>query len=135
MKVLVDTSVWSQALRRKTPNDVSKKLIELILTSQVVMIGPVRQELLSGISDEKLFNNLKSKLEPFDDLSITTSDYETAAQFFNICRSHGVRGSHVDFLICAVAANNNLHIFSIDQDFERFALHLPIRLFEHETTV
>ena len=133
MKVLVDTSVWSLALRRKTSDAVSKKLIELILTSQVVLIGPVRQELLSGLSNEEVFHNLKSRLEPFDDLPVTTSDYETAAQFFNICRSRGVQGSHIDFLICAVAANNNLHIFTTDQDFERFAMYLPIRLFECET--
>jgi len=129
MKILVDTSVWSLALRRKAPNAISKKLTDLIIASQIVLIGPVRQEILSGISDEKIFNSLKSRLEPFDDLPITTSDYETAAQFFNICRSKGVQGSHIDFLIFAVAANNKLHIFTTDKDFERFAEHLPIRLF------
>ena len=130
MKVLVDTSVWSLALRRNAPSAVSKKLTELILASQVVMIGPVRQELLSGISDEQTFLNLKYKLEPFDDLPLTTYDHETAARFFNICRSHGVPGSHTDFLICAIAANNDLLIFTTDQDFYRFAKFLPIRLFE-----
>ena len=129
MKILVDTSVWSLALRRKAPNAISKKLTDLIIASQIVLIGPVRQEILSGILDEKIFNSLKSRLEPFDDLPITTSDYETAAQFFNICRSKGVQGSHIDFLIFAVAANNKLHIFTTDKDFERFAEHLPIRLF------
>jgi len=128
MKVLADTSVWSLALRRKAPDAVSEKLADLILSSQVVLIGPVRQELLSGIADKQTFLLLKSKLEPFDDLPITTQDYETAAQFFNTCRSHGVQGSHIDFLICAIAVNNNLLIFTTDQDFEHFAEHLPIRL-------
>ena len=129
MKVLVDTSVWSTALRRKEPNAVAAKLADLILASMAVLIGPVRQELLSGISDEKTFLRLKSKLEHFDDPPITTLDYETAARFFNICRSHGVQGSHVDFLICAVAANNDLLIFAADRDFEHYAMHLPIRIY------
>jgi len=129
MKVLVDTSVWSLALRRQEPNDISQKLMNLIVTSQVVLIGPVRQELLSGISDKKVFDNLKSKLESFDDMPVKTLDHETAAEFFNICRSNGVQGSHTDFLICAVAVNNGLHIFTTDKDFEIFAEHLPIRLF------
>jgi len=129
MKVLVDTSVWSLALRRKDSSDITQKLMDLIVASQVVLIGSVRQELLSGISDKKIFDNLKSKLEPFDDMPVKTLDYETAAEFFNVCRTNGVQGAHTDFLICAVAVNNGLHIFTTDKDFEMFAEHLPIRLF------
>jgi len=130
MKVLVDTSVWSLAFRRKQPDDIVEKLVDLIHASLVVMIGPVRQELLSGIPNNKEFNDLKSRLEHFDDLPIATSDYEKAAEFYNICRSCGVQGSHDDFLICAVAANNNLRIFTTDKDFEQYAKHLPIQIFE-----
>jgi len=128
MKVLVDTSIWSLALRRKSPGFAADRLTDLILSSQVVLIDPVRQELLSGISDEKVFADLKARLAPFDDLPITTTDYETAAGFFNTCRACGVQGSHIDFLICAVAANNNLLIYTSDRVFEQFAKHLPIRL-------
>ena len=128
MKVLVDTSVWSLALRRKDQSEVAGKLTELILESLVVMIGPVRQELLSGISDSEVFDDLKSKLQSFDDLPITTKDYETAAEFFNICRKNGVQGSHTDFLICAIACNNDLLIFTTDQDFGHYAKHVPIRM-------
>jgi len=133
MKVLVDTSVWSLALRRKEPSAEAEKLAELILSSMVVLIGPVRQELLSGISNEQTFLSLKARLEYFDDLPIRTLDYETAAKFYNICRFHGMQGSHIDFLICAVAANNDLFIFTTDQDFERYSQHLPVRLFRLET--
>jgi predicted nucleic acid-binding protein len=130
MKVLVDTSVWSYALRRNEKNDAVQKLAGLILDSLVVMIGPVRQELLSGISNESAFSNLKDKLAQFDDLPITTHDYETAAQYYNICRKHGVQGSHTDFLICAVAVNHELLIYTTDQDFTYFAKYLPVRLLE-----
>ncbi|MCL1809236.1 MAG: PIN domain-containing protein [Clostridiales bacterium] len=136
MKVLVDTSVWSLALRR-SGNDrqsghskTTDRLADLILSSLVVVIGPVRQELLSGIPDERVFLKLKTKLKAFDDLAITTSDYETAAQFYNTCRKNGVQGSHTDFLICAAAFNNNLQIFTTDKDYLCFAEYLPIRLLE-----
>ena len=132
MKVLVDTSVWSLALRRKEKNEIIEILTELILESLVVIIGPVRQELLSGISDKDVFNNLKIHLQSFDDLLITTKDYETAAEYYNICRKNGVQGSHIDFLICAVACNNELLIFTTDQDFKHYAKHLPIRLLKTE---
>lgn len=130
MKVLVDTSVWSLALRHNEKSVFAQKLAELILESLVVMIGPVRQELLSGISNEATFSDLKAKLEHFDDLPITTHDYETAAQYYSICRKHGVQGSHVDFLICAVASNNELLIYTTDQDFKHFAEYLPVHFLD-----
>ena len=128
MKVLVDTPVWSLALRRKEQTETTAKLTELIQSSLIVMIGPVRQELLSGISNNDSFLRLKSKLEAFDDFTINTYDYETAAGFYNICRKRGVQGSHTDFLICAVAHNNDLLIFTTDKDFEGYADYLPIKL-------
>ena len=130
MKVLVDTSVWSLALRHKKQNETARKLADLILSSLVVMIGPVRQELLSGISNEDTFLELKTKLQAFNDFATTIYDYETAAQFYNTCRKHGVQSSHIDFLICAVAHNNNLLIFTIDKDFDNFAKYLPIKLLQ-----
>ena len=130
MKILVDTSIWSLVLRRNQQSDYVEKLTDIILSSQVVMIGPIRQELLSGISSKKVYEDLKSRLEHFDDSPITKSDYETAAQYYNLCRSHGIQGSHVDFLICAVAVNNNLLIFTADKDFEYYAQHLPIRIYK-----
>ena len=134
MKVLVDTSVWSLALRRNEPGDIEKKLTELILESLVVIIGPVRQEILSGISDKAAYDKLKARLQSFDDLTITTTDYETAAEYFNICRKNGVQGSHTDFLICAVAVNNDLLIFTTDDDFEHYAKHLPIKFYKPQTS-
>ena len=130
MKVLTDTSVWSLALRRKEPGDIAQKLADIILSSLVVMIGPVRQELLSGISNDKIFLELKSKLKVFDDHPVITRDFETAAKFFNECRKHGIQGSHTDFLICAVAYNNDFLIFSTDKDFDGYAKYLPIKRFQ-----
>jgi len=132
MKVLVDTSVWSLALRRKNANDsygIIRELSQLISDSMVILAGPIRQEVLSGISQENVFLDLKKKLEPFDDLIITTYDYETAAEFNNICRRNGVQGSHTDFLICAISCNHDLLIFTTDDDFNQYAKYLPIHLY------
>jgi hypothetical protein len=57
MKVLIDTPIWSLALRReKTLSRGEQALIaelnELINEVRVALIGPIRQELLSGISND-----------------------------------------------------------------------------------
>ncbi len=63
MKVLADTSVWSLALRRKHPpqNPFVAELSELIREARVRMIGPVRQELLSGIPSRSQFEALSTR--------------------------------------------------------------------------
>ena len=64
----------------------------------------------------------------FPDVPITTDDYEQAASFYNLCRARGIQGSNTDFLICAIAARNDFAIFTMDEDFTRFAKVLPIAL-------
>jgi predicted nucleic acid-binding protein len=103
-----------------------QELKDLILADMAVLVGPVRQELLSGIKEQGDFDRLKSLLRAYEDESITGEDYETAAEFFNICRRHGVRGSHTDFLLCAVSSNRDLYLFTTDKDFEHYAEHLPV---------
>jgi len=129
VKVLVDTSVWSAVLRRDTPQQLhAAELRALIDDGRVEIIGPIRQELLSGVRDSRAFELLEKRLAAFPDLPIRTCDYVEAARFFNACRAEGVQGSNVDFLLCAVAARNGLSIYTVDRDFARYAKHLPIVL-------
>ena len=130
MKVLADASVWAAALRGKKQNAASEELALLIRTAMVVMIGPVRQELLSGITDENMYVSLKSTLAHFADEPLSAADYESAARFFNTCCSHCVQGSQADFLLCAVAANRNLLIFTANPKLKLLAKHLPVRLYQ-----
>ena len=131
MKILVDTCIWSQVLRHKQPNqDLQAKLKDLIHDGRVCMIGPIRQELLSGITNAKQFNTLKKSLSAFADIPLTTEHFEKAAEFNNMCRRKGVQGSTIDFLICAVAYLDKLVIYTTDKDFESYKKYLPIRLME-----
>jgi len=132
VKVLVDTSVWSAALRRvkRTEPVVVSELRSLILEHRVEIIGPVRQEVLSGLRENAQFKKLEKHLAAFPDIPLKTDDYVTAAKFFNICRTNGVQGSNTDFLICAVAMRNQLAIYTTDKDFPLFAKHLPVVLHE-----
>ena len=110
----------------------AEELRNLILDHRVEIIGPIRQELLSGIRETRQFKKLKSHLAAFPDIPLITEDYIVAAKFYNICKSNGLQGSNTDFLICAVAIRNHLSIFTTDKDFSFFTKHLPIVLHEIE---
>ena len=132
MKVIVDTSIWSLALRRNNSNESSivSELETLITDFRIQLIGPIRQELLSGIKSEDQFKKLRSYLRSFPDYTLKSEDFELAAEFFNKCRSKGIQGSNTDFLICSIAANNNWQIYTTDQDFLHFQKIIPIHLYK-----
>lgn len=95
MNVLVDSSVWSLALRRNTTHDaiaIVNVLRDLIAEGRVILLGAIRQEVLSGVRYKEQFARLQDYLRAFPDLQLTTEDYELAAEFFNTCRSNGVQG-------------------------------------------
>ncbi len=130
MKVLVDTSVWSLSLRRKVVSEhpVVEEFAELVREVRVQLIGPVRQEILSGIRSQVQFDGLRGRLRAFPDLRLEAPDYECAAEFSNLSRSRGVQGSNTDFLICAVSHRYEMPILSTDRDFLRYRKYLPIEL-------
>lgn len=129
MKVIVDTSVWSLAFRRravvKTPEVVT--LVRLVEQGLVVLLGPVRQEVLSGIKHRDQFERLRERLAAFPDLELTTRDFETAAELCNLCITKGVQAAHTDFLIAAAAITRGYAVLSADRDFENIARIVPVR--------
>ena len=130
MKVIIDTCIWSLALRRKknNPNGHVKELGELIKEVRVQLIGPVRQEILSGVKSKEQFEALQRHLAAFIDLPLSTGDYELAAEYYNMTREKGIQGSNTDFLLCAVSARQGMPIFTTDQDFFHFQKIIPIKL-------
>jgi len=134
LNTLVDTSVWSLSLRRE-PADLNpsqrlivRELTELIAEGRAFLIGPIRQEILSGIRSPSQFESLRLFLRDFPDVQLAASDYESAAMASNKCKGKGLIVSVVDALICAVALDRDFTIFSIDRDFERFTDILNIEL-------
>jgi predicted nucleic acid-binding protein len=135
MTVLVDTPVWSLALRRRRADlntreqVLTRALEELIREGRAQMMGAIRQELLSGIREEERFHRLRNYLRAFDEPDMEVPDYEEAARIHNLCRARGIAGSAIDFLICAVAQRRDWHIFTTDRDFERYGRVLALRLY------
>ncbi|MGB8260991.1 MAG: PIN domain-containing protein [Terracidiphilus sp.] len=124
--VLADSCVWSLALRRRPGAALSARestaiaaLEEAVRDGRIVLIGPIRQEVLSGIRDSSHFVKLQSALSAFPDFSLSTADYEEAARFYNICRGKGIPTGAVDILLCAAAARNGWTVLTLDQGVQR----------------
>jgi predicted nucleic acid-binding protein len=126
VKVLVDTSVWSLALRRKEASSLNPdeqklkaELVQAIEDGRVAILGLIRQELLSGIKEQAQFDQVKAGLDPFLDEPISTADHEYAARIYNQCRNEGVETGTVDILICAIAVLRGWDVLSNDVSLNR----------------
>jgi predicted nucleic acid-binding protein len=134
LSVLLDTSIWSLALRRKpgksTPAEdrIRAEWEELAREGRVLIIGPVRQEILSGIRHAGQFERLRDQLREFPDLALRLEHYETAAELCNACRRRGIAAGATDSLIASVAHREGVPLFTTDADFGRMRRLLSFEL-------
>ncbi|WP_310582228.1 PIN domain-containing protein [Deinococcus sp.] len=130
-RVLVDSDVWSEFYRKRVgdPSEQVRQLRALIVGRQVLVIGAIRQEVLTGWRYPHQFEQVREQMRAFPNEVLTEREYELAAEFSNTCRSKGVQGSHTDFLICACSAAWDVPVLTRDQDYLRYAEHVPVRLY------
>jgi predicted nucleic acid-binding protein len=134
--VLVDATAWSLALRRRRTQlsdaeaRVAAAVNRLVRDGDAAIIGPIRQEVLSGVRRPPgAFELLRDRLSDFPDIPLVTLDFERAAQMFNECAANEIAGSHYALLLCAVAERVQMDVLSTDRDFERYASTVGIRLY------
>lgn len=132
--VLVDTSIWSLALRRRAVDlsheerALTQTLYRLVKEGQIRLLGSTRQEVLSGIREESQFRRIRDHLGDFPSIALDEHDYEEAARISNLCRRAGISGLPVDMLMCSVSLRNGWEIFTTDQDFKQYQHVVHIRL-------
>jgi predicted nucleic acid-binding protein len=107
---------------------VAEEVARLVRADAVQMIGPIRQELLSGAQPSDRFEQLKEYLRFYPNLKLDEEDDETAAGYYNHLRRRGVQPTGTDLLICAAVVRRDLKIFTTDKDFVGYANHIPVKL-------
>ena len=135
--VIIDTCMWSLALRRAgaAETKVAAEISSLIDDNRAKIIGMIRQEVLSGYSDIRSYIVLRDKLRHFPNEPTIDADYEVAAEFSNLCRKNGIQGSHADFLICATSARLKMKIYTNDKDFQHYSNYIPVSLHQESTGI
>lgn len=131
MTLLVDTSVWSLALRRDGSTE-SREVIALREAlngaDAVVTTGLVLQELLQGFSGPR---DKVAVIERFGALPLIQPDRQdhiAAAEVRNVCRRIGVQVGTIDALLIQLCGRFELTLLSTDKDFANAAPYVPFRL-------
>lgn len=133
IKLLIDTSVWSEALRRKEKSlNSSETLVRRIIENndEIIIIGIILQEILSGITNEKLFSEIQNILNDFSYVEITKMDYIYAAELRNKCKKKGITACSFDFLIASMAISNKLTLVTYDNDFKNISKYTELKILD-----
>jgi len=133
--IVVDTSVWSLAFRRRSwPKRVAPSVVKLLqkLTREkqrVVVPGVVLQELLSGVKDPAQGERIKELMEGYPLILATKEQHVEAANISNGCRKAGVSAATVDCLIAAQCILLNGVLLTLDDDFKRISGCCGLRIY------
>jgi predicted nucleic acid-binding protein len=130
MTVLVDTSVWSLALRRDSPPNSPEvvRLTKALESDLVVTTGLVVQELLQGFVPERTQTEIRSRFAAIPLVQPTRDDHIAAADLRNSCRRAGVQLGTIDALIARLCIAHDLTLLSADRDFAHAARHCSLQL-------
>ena len=132
MRILVDTSIWSLALRRPTGviNQESVLLKTIIAQGEdIYLLGIILQEVLQGVRNPKFFFALTEYFKAFPLIDLKREDYVRAAELKNQLIGKGRQGSTIDVLIASAAISHRCHLFTADKHFTHIAEHSELKLF------
>ncbi|MBI2898533.1 MAG: PIN domain-containing protein [Deltaproteobacteria bacterium] len=131
MKVIVDTSVWSLALRRDDPPGCREvELLRKLIDGRdvVCLTGTILQETLQGFRSDERFKRLVRALAPFPLVRLARADYVFAAEIRSVCRSGGIQVGTMDAQIAAAAIRHECSLLTTDRDFHRIGTRFPLDL-------
>lgn len=126
MSLFVDTSVWSLALRRDTPESQPEvQALELALRGgqAVVSTGLILQELLQGFAGPKSKDDIVRRFSALPMIIPDPTDHIDAAELRNACRRRGVQVGTIDALIAQLCIRRSLTLLTTDADFSAIAAH------------
>jgi len=132
VRILVDTSVWSLALRRSSGVVNEEAIVLKTIIEQgedIYLLGIILQEVLQGIGNSKDFLALKEYFKAFPLIDLAREDYVRAAELKNRLTGKGKQASTIDVLIASAAISHHCHLFTADKHFTQIAEHSELKLF------
>jgi predicted nucleic acid-binding protein len=131
LSLLVDTSVWSLALRRDAPSPTPPvaALVRAIEAGEPILsTGLVLQELLQGFAGPKARQQILQHFSAIPLLVPDREDHIGAAELRNRCRRAGIQAGTIDALLTQLCIRHELTLLTSDNDFQHISKHCELRV-------
>jgi predicted nucleic acid-binding protein len=136
MSLLVDTSVWSLALRRDGPAQIPEveELVRALSSGEpIITTGLVLQELLQGFSGPRSRDQILERFAALPFLTPDRQDHVHAAEVRNSCRRSGVQIGTIDALLAQLCLTNSLTLLTTDRDFDHVSRLTGLKIWRGAT--
>lgn len=127
--VMVDSSVWIEALRKKGDLHAKLALEKLLDAYEAGMCTPIRLEVLGGVRKEER-KRIGHYLSIIPYRSVSEKDWEHAITVAWTARNNGLSLPWMDVLIASVCLQENYRLYTLDRHFYKLAEFLPLALYQ-----
>lgn len=127
--VLIDSSVWIEALRRKGSVEVKLALEALLEVYEAQWCTPVRLEVLGGARPEER-RRLGWHFATVPYRTCTEADWDRAISLAWKLRDHGLSVPWFDVVVAALALHDNVRLYALDAHFRDIGRIAGLRLYQ-----
>ena len=127
MITLLDSSLWVDFTRARSPLPLKKFIAPFVLNPQAHLAEPVRFELLRSARPDEI-RQLEAQFATLPKLTTPADLWQRAIDLGQACRQIGRTVFSIDLLAAAVALHHNALLVSFDADFEAIASVSELRL-------
>jgi predicted nucleic acid-binding protein len=126
--VLVDSSVWIEALRRNGRLEIKLAVESLLEVYEAQWCSPVRLEVLGGARPDER-RRLGDHFSVIPYRTCDEEDWERATSLAWKLRDNGLTAPWLDVLIASLALHDGIRLFAIDEHFEKISALTGLALY------
>ena len=127
MTLLLDSSLWIDFTRARSPAPLKQFIAPFVLDPEAHLAEPVRFELLRSARPEES-RQLEAQVATLPTLATPADLWQRAIDLGQACRQIGRTVVSLDLLVAAVALHHNAVLVSFNADFEAIAAVSALRL-------
>ena len=127
MALLIDSSLWVDFTRAKSPQALKLAIQPWILDPQAAICRAVAFEVLRHATREEC-RWIEAQFATLPLLADPPDLWERAAELGRTCRGGGFTAGSIDLLIAATALHHGAELVSFDADHAAIARHVPLKV-------
>lgn len=134
MPTLIDTSLWIDFTRTKSPRKLKQFIAPFILDPDAHLAEPIIFEILRHATPAEA-RQLSQQFQTLPTLATPPTLWSYAAKIGQACRLKGFSVKSLDLLIASLAIHHDAEVVTFDDDFQRIASvsSLPLKLLQRPT--
>jgi len=127
MPWLIDSGLWIDFTRVRTPRPLKQFIGAYILSPEAALAEPIMYEVLRHATDDEI-GGVRTQFAVLPMLTTPDDLWTSAAQLGQVCRRKGISAGSIDLLIAIVAIHHDAELVTLDRDFQAIAGACDLRV-------